>query len=214
MMTMSDSAATPPPVRSRISTLEERRAWLMSPRRPQPGTAVAAGSLRTTAKAVQLISTVGLAKGDALATARSPAFGRQAHQRAIPLCHQLPLTGVEVEFTIGDTGVDITATVRSTDRTGVEMEALTAVSVAALTLYDMVKAVDRRRGSTTSGAAQGQRSHGTWTGDDGPIRAGDHRLDPRGGRSIRRPCGPRSRHGLKAWFSSVQLALVAVSEPR
>jgi cyclic pyranopterin phosphate synthase len=60
----------------------------------------------------------------------------------IPLCHQLALTGVDVEFRAGESAIDITATVRSTDRTGVEMEALTAVSVAGLTLYDMVKAVD------------------------------------------------------------------------
>ena len=60
----------------------------------------------------------------------------------IPLCHPLALTGVDVEFEVGDAAVAITATVRTTDRTGVEMEALTAVSVAALTLYDMIKAVD------------------------------------------------------------------------
>ena len=60
----------------------------------------------------------------------------------IPLCHQLALTGVDVDFTVDKSEVEITATVRSTDRTGVEMEALTAVSVAALTLYDMIKAVD------------------------------------------------------------------------
>lgn len=61
----------------------------------------------------------------------------------VPLCHQLALTGVDVDFTIGESRIDITAAVRTTDRTGVEMEALTAVSVAALTLYDMIKAVDR-----------------------------------------------------------------------
>ena len=60
----------------------------------------------------------------------------------IPLCHQLALTGVDIDFTVGESEVEIIATVRSTDRTGVEMEALTAVSVAGLTLYDMIKAVD------------------------------------------------------------------------
>ena len=110
---------------------------------PSHRTAVAAGTLRTTADVVQLISAGGLAKGDALATARvAGVLAAKRTSELIPLCHQLALTGVEVEFTIGDTDVDITATVRSTDRTGVEMEALTAVSVAALTLYDMVKAVD------------------------------------------------------------------------
>jgi cyclic pyranopterin phosphate synthase len=60
----------------------------------------------------------------------------------IPLCHQLALTGVDVDFEIGESEVRVTATVRTTDRTGVEMEALTAVSVATLTVYDMIKAVD------------------------------------------------------------------------
>jgi cyclic pyranopterin monophosphate synthase len=106
-------------------------------------TAVAAGSLRTSAQVVELIAAGGLPKGDALATAR--VAGILAAKRTsdlIPLCHQLALTGVDVDFTVGATDIDITATVRSTDRTGVEMEALTAVSVAALTLYDMIKAVD------------------------------------------------------------------------
>jgi cyclic pyranopterin phosphate synthase len=106
-------------------------------------TAVATGTLRTRPDVVDLIAAKGLPKGDALATAR--VAGILAAKRTsdlIPLCHQLALTGVDVEFAIGTTSVDITATVRTTDRTGVEMEALTAVSVAALTLYDMLKAVD------------------------------------------------------------------------
>jgi cyclic pyranopterin monophosphate synthase len=106
-------------------------------------TAVATGTLRTTSDVVELITTGGLPKGDALATAR--VAGILAAKRTsdlIPLCHQLALTGVDVEFDIGATEVVITSTVRTTDRTGVEMEALTAVSVAALTLYDMLKAVD------------------------------------------------------------------------
>jgi cyclic pyranopterin phosphate synthase len=106
-------------------------------------TAVAAGSLRTTGEVVTLISAGGLAKGDALATARVAAIlAAKRTSDLIPLCHPLALTGVDVDFTVGETDVDITATVRSTDRTGVEMEALTAVSVAALTLYDMIKALD------------------------------------------------------------------------
>jgi cyclic pyranopterin phosphate synthase len=106
-------------------------------------TAVATGVLRTRPDVVELIAKGGLPKGDALATAR--VAGILAAKRTsdlIPLCHQLALTGVDVEFAIGSTEVTITATVRTTDRTGVEMEALTAVSVAALTLYDMLKAVD------------------------------------------------------------------------
>jgi len=106
-------------------------------------TAVAAGTLLTRSDVVELITAGGLPKGDALATAR--VAGILAAKRTgdlIPLCHQLALTGVDVEFEIGEAEVGITATVHSTDRTGVEMEALTAVSVAALTLYDMIKAVD------------------------------------------------------------------------
>ncbi|WP_102145241.1 cyclic pyranopterin monophosphate synthase MoaC [Mycobacterium hubeiense] len=106
-------------------------------------TAVAAASLRTREDVVALIASGGLPKGDALATAR--VAGILAAKRTpdlIPLCHQLALTGVDVDFEAGTDQIDITATVRSTDRTGVEMEALTAVSVAALTLYDMIKAVD------------------------------------------------------------------------
>lgn len=109
-------------------------------------TAVAAGTLVTRADVVELIASGGLPKGDALATAR--VAGILAAKRTsdlIPLCHQLALTGVDIDFEIGTAQlgtVGITATVRSTDRTGVEMEALTAVSVAALTLYDMIKAVD------------------------------------------------------------------------
>lgn len=106
-------------------------------------TAVAAGALHTTAEVVGLIASGGLPKGDALATAR--VAGILAAKRTsdlIPLCHQLALTGVDIDFVIDGAKVAIAATVRSTDRTGVEMEALTAVSVAALTLYDMIKAVD------------------------------------------------------------------------
>ena len=106
-------------------------------------TAAAAGRLVTRPDVVELIAAGGLPKGDALATAR--VAGILAAKRTsdlIPLCHQLALTGVDLDFEIGDAELSITATVRSTDRTGVEMEALTAVSVAALTLYDMIKAVD------------------------------------------------------------------------
>jgi cyclic pyranopterin phosphate synthase len=114
---------------------------------------------------VELIATGGLPKGDALATAR--VAGILAAKRTsdlIPLCHQLALTGVDVEFGIGTTEVTITATVRTTDRTGVEMEALTAVSVAALTLYDMLKAVDPA--ATIDGIAVLRKDGGktgTWT---------------------------------------------------
>lgn len=110
--------------------------------------AIAAGTVRTRPDVVAMISANGLPKGDALATARvAGILAAKRTSELIPLCHPLAITGVAVEFTVGgadDPGaVDVTATVHTTDRTGVEMEALTAVSVAALTIYDMIKAVDR-----------------------------------------------------------------------
>jgi cyclic pyranopterin monophosphate synthase len=84
-----------------------------------------------------------LPKGDALATAQ--VAGIMAAKRTselIPLCHPLPLTLVEVSLEVGDAGVEITSAAETTAQTGVEMEALTAVSVAALTVYDMAKAID------------------------------------------------------------------------
>ena len=84
------------------------------------------------------------AKGDVLGTAR--LAGIMAAKRTaelIPLCHPLPITAVELSLEIGAGSVDITATVRTTGQTGVEMEALTAASIAALTVYDMCKAMDR-----------------------------------------------------------------------
>jgi cyclic pyranopterin phosphate synthase len=105
--------------------------------------AVAAGVLHTTVGVLDALRRDGLPKGDALATAR--IAGIMAAKRTpdlVPLCHPIALTGVEVELRLGDAEVGITATVRTTDRTGVEMEALTAVAVAGLTLHDMVKAVD------------------------------------------------------------------------
>ena len=106
-------------------------------------TAVAAGTVHTTAEVIALITSGGLPKGDALATAR--VAGILAAKRTsdlIPLCHPLALTGVDVDFAVGGSEIELTASVRTTDRTGVEMEALTAVSVAALTVYDMIKVVD------------------------------------------------------------------------
>jgi cyclic pyranopterin phosphate synthase len=86
----------------------------------------------------------GLPKGDALAVAR--VAGIQAAKRTadlIPLCHPLPLSAVSIDLDETEVGVRVVSTVRTTDRTGVEMEALTAASVAALTIYDMVKGVER-----------------------------------------------------------------------
>lgn len=109
-------------------------------------TATARGSVLMQADTLTLIASGGMAKGDVLGTAR--LAGIMAAKRAselIPLCHPLAISSVTVELTCDAqrNAVDITATVKTTGRTGVEMEALTAVSVAALTLYDMCKAVDR-----------------------------------------------------------------------
>ncbi|MFD7510227.1 cyclic pyranopterin monophosphate synthase MoaC [Streptomyces sp. NPDC059853] len=106
-------------------------------------TARAVGRVRVAPAVVELLRGAGVPKGDALAVARiAGIMGAKRTPELIPLCHPLALSGVAVELTVADDAVEIAATVRTTDRTGVEMEALTAVSVAALTVVDMVKAVD------------------------------------------------------------------------
>jgi cyclic pyranopterin phosphate synthase len=105
--------------------------------------AVAAGSVQTTAEVVALLRDDALPKGDALAVARiAGIMGAKRTPDLIPLCHPIALHGVEVTLELREDCVDITATVRTADRTGVEMEALTAVATAGLALIDMVKAVD------------------------------------------------------------------------
>jgi cyclic pyranopterin monophosphate synthase len=107
-------------------------------------TATAAGRVRMSPETVDMLREKALPKGDALNTAR--IAGVMAAKRTpdlIPLCHGLNLTAVEVEFEVGEGEIGIVATARASDRTGVEMEALAAVSVAALTVYDMCKAVDK-----------------------------------------------------------------------
>ncbi|HKT44439.1 MAG TPA: cyclic pyranopterin monophosphate synthase MoaC [Gaiellaceae bacterium] len=85
-----------------------------------------------------------LPKGDALATARlAGIMAAKRTSELIPLCHPLPLTHVAVELEVGDDGVAIVASAETTAQTGVEMEALTAAAVAALTVYDMAKAIDK-----------------------------------------------------------------------
>ena len=107
-------------------------------------TATARGRVEVSAEVVALLRGEGVPKGDAIAVAR--IAGIMATKRTpdlIPLCHPLAIGGVEVDLVVADDAVTIEATVRTADRTGVEMEALTAVSVAALTVVDMVKAVDK-----------------------------------------------------------------------
>jgi cyclic pyranopterin phosphate synthase len=107
-------------------------------------TATAAATFVTTAEVVALVNRAGLPKGDALAVARIAGIaGAKRTPDLVPLCHPIALHGVDVSLELGADTIEITATTRTADRTGVEMEALTAVTVAGLALYDMVKAVDR-----------------------------------------------------------------------
>ena len=108
--------------------------------------AVAKGAVYLSAETLALVVSGKAAKGDALTAAQIAGImaAKRTHE-LIPLCHPLPLTGIEVALAPDETrnAIEITATVRTTARTGVEMEALTAVSVAALTVYDMLKSAQR-----------------------------------------------------------------------
>ncbi len=110
----------------------------------QHRTARAEGWVRCAAETIAALRDQALPKGDVLTVAK--IAGIQAAKRTdalIPLCHSLPLDAVEIAFSIEETAIHIASSVTMTGRTGVEMEALTAVSVAALTIYDMCKAVDK-----------------------------------------------------------------------
>lgn len=106
--------------------------------------ATATGEIRMSAAAIRAIRNKAVKKGDPLQTARlAGIMAAKRTSELIPLCHPLAVTSVDVTLTARRWGYAISATVRTTGPTGVEMEALTAVSVAALTVYDMLKAVDR-----------------------------------------------------------------------
>lgn len=151
----------------RLTHVDERGAARMVDVADKPvtvRTAHASGRLVTTPEVVALLRGEGVPKGDALAVAR--IAGIQAAKRTpelVPLCHPLAIHGVEVDLAVEDDGVRIDARVRTADRTGVEMEALTCVAVAGLTLVDMVKAVDRAASITDVRveAKEGGRS-GAW----------------------------------------------------
>lgn len=126
--------------------------------------ATASGFVATTPDVIALLRGEGVPKGDALAVAR--IAGIQAAKRTpdlVPLCHPVAIHGVTVDLQVADDGVAIVATVRTADRTGVEMEALTCVAVAGLALVDMIKAVDRAAVITAVRVEEksGGRS-GTW----------------------------------------------------
>jgi cyclic pyranopterin monophosphate synthase len=126
-------------------------------------TATASGRVDLSAECVALLRGGGVPKGDALAVARiAGIMGAKRTPDLVPLCHPIALSGVEVDLVVDDAGVAVTATARTTDRTGVEMEALTAVSVACLALVDMVKAVDPR---AVVGSVQVESKTGGKTGD-------------------------------------------------
>jgi len=127
--------------------------------------ATAAGSVRTTPEVVALLQDQALAKGDAISVARlAGIMGVKRTPDLIPLCHPLEVTGTEVDLVLGEANVDITVTVRTTGRTGVEMEALTGVTTAALTVIDMIKAVDREATITdVRVVAKSGGRRGDWT---------------------------------------------------
>lgn len=107
-------------------------------------TAVACGFIAMAPTTAQLIRDGGIAKGDVLAVAQvAGIMAAKKTAELIPMCHPLPLTAVDIRFEVQENGVSIEATVKCTGKTGVEMEALTAVSAAALTVYDMCKAVQK-----------------------------------------------------------------------
>jgi cyclic pyranopterin phosphate synthase len=125
--------------------------------------AVAAGHVATTAEVIDLLRRDGLPKGDALAVARlAGIMGAKRTPDLIPLCHPIGLHGVTVDLALAGTVVEITATTKTADRTGVEMEALTAVATAGLALIDMVKAVDP---AASIEAVRVLRKEGGKTGD-------------------------------------------------
>ena len=142
---------------------------------------VARGAVRMAAETLARIADGSIPKGDVLAVAR--LAGIQAAKRTyewIPLCHLIPLDGVELEFTPDPAGsrVRIEARVRAHARTGVEMEALVAVSVAGLTLYDMCKAIDRgmRLDAVHLVSKSGGKS-GEWRRSDDPFDGTEHTTD-------------------------------------
>lgn len=121
--------------------------------------AVAVGRVDMSPEAASAIAQGLVKKGDVLAVARvAGIMAAKKTSDLIPLCHPLPLSGVTIEFTLDQTGVDATATARTAAQTGVEMEALAAVSVALLTVYDMAKALDK--GMTIGGISLRSKTGG------------------------------------------------------
>ncbi|WP_109528176.1 MULTISPECIES: bifunctional molybdenum cofactor biosynthesis protein MoaC/MoaB [Nocardia] len=145
--------------------------------------AVAAGELRTTAEVIALVRADDMPKADVLSTARIAGIsGAKKTSELIPLCHQLALSSVTVEFGFTETSITIEASAKTKGPTGVEMEALTAVAVAGLTLHDMVKAVDPA--ATIDGVrllTKDGGKHGHWErpeAEDGPVAPAPAHVHP------------------------------------
>ena len=141
----------------------------VSAKEPTARTALATGVLRTTAEVVALLQTAACPRATRWRRPGSPASWRAKRTPdLVPLCHPISISGVTVDLEVGAAEVRISATVRTTDRTGVEMEALTAVAVAGLTLHDMIKAVDP---AAVLDAVRVERKDGgktgTWTRPEG-----------------------------------------------
>ncbi len=151
----------------RLTHIDERGAARMvdvSAKDVTVRTARASGRVLVSPRVIELLRGDGLPKGDVLAVARIAGIqGTKRTPDLVPLCHPIAVHGVDVDVSVGDDAVEIAATVRTADRTGVEMEALTAVSVAALTVVDMVKAVDK--GATITDIRVDEKTggrSGTW----------------------------------------------------
>jgi cyclic pyranopterin phosphate synthase len=170
---MADSPGPPGPGRlTHVDAAGAARMVDVSGKDATDRTATATGRVLVSPSVVALLRGAGVPKGDTLAVARlAGIMGAKQTPSLIPLCHPLSISGVTVDLAVTDGSVDISATVRTTDRTGVEMEALTAVSVAALTVVDMVKAVDKAavitdvRVETKSGGKSGDWARTTEKAD-------------------------------------------------
>ncbi|MGB8354588.1 MAG: cyclic pyranopterin monophosphate synthase MoaC [Chthoniobacteraceae bacterium] len=129
---------------SHLSASGELRMVNVGAKPDQQRRAVAEGRVRCSRETIALLKKQALPKGDVLAVARIAGFqGAKATSTLIPLCHPLPLHHVDLQFVIKADAVEIRAVTETHGKTGVEMEALTAVSIAALAIYDMCKAVDK-----------------------------------------------------------------------
>jgi len=141
---MTTPAARPAPRLTHVDDTGAARMVDVSDKAVSARTASASGRVLVSAEVVALLRGAGVPKGDTLAVARlAGIMGAKQTPALIPLCHPLSISGVTLDLVVTDEAVEIVATVRTTDRTGVEMEALTAVAVAGLTVVDMVKAVDK-----------------------------------------------------------------------